>query len=130
LAVGLGATIALWLLLLVTLFLLGHRLAARDIARFVPDCALLLKRLLGDPRVPRRAKIALALLVPYLALPLDLVPDFIPVVGQIDDAILVAIAVAYVVRSTSSGLVRELWPGSERNLRILLTAAGRIWTSG
>ena len=80
--------------------------------------------------MPRRAKAVLVLLVPYLAFPFDLVPDFIPVVGQIDDALLIVIATAYVLRTASPELVRELWPGSERNLRILLTTAGRIWTSG
>jgi uncharacterized membrane protein YkvA (DUF1232 family) len=58
----------------------------------VPDCAVLFKRLLGDPRVPRRAKAALAVVVPYLAMPFDLIPDFIPVLGQLDDALLVAAA--------------------------------------
>jgi uncharacterized membrane protein YkvA (DUF1232 family) len=84
---------------------------------------VLFKRLLVDPRVPRRAKLAIALLVPYLALPFDLIPDFIPVAGQLDDAILVAAAVAYVVRATGRGVVEELWPGSERGLRVVLALA-------
>jgi uncharacterized membrane protein YkvA (DUF1232 family) len=81
---------------------------------------VLFKRLLADPRVPRRAKIALALLIPYLALPFDLVPDFIPVAGQLDDAILVAAAIAYVTRAAGRDVVEELWPGSERGLRVVL----------
>ena len=96
---------------------------ARDVARFIPDCIVLFKRLLGDSRVPRRAKVALALLVPYLALPFDLVPDFIPVAGQLDDAILVAAAVAYVVRRAGRQVVVELWPGSERGLHVVLALA-------
>jgi uncharacterized membrane protein YkvA (DUF1232 family) len=96
---------------------------AREIAAFVPDCAVLFKRLLGDPRVPRRAKLALALLVPYLAMPFDLVPDFIPVVGQLDDALLVAATMAYVVRTAGRDVVEELWPGTERGLRIVLALA-------
>jgi Uncharacterized conserved protein len=63
--------------------------------------------------VPRRAKVALVLLIPYLAMPFDLVPDFIPVAGQLDDAILVALVLAYVVRRAGRGVVEELWPGSE-----------------
>ncbi len=70
--------------------------------------------------MPRRAKAALGLLVLYLALPFDLVPDFIPVAGQLDDALLVAAVIAYVVRRTGRGLVEELWPGSERGLRVVL----------
>ncbi len=95
----------------------------RELAAFLPDCAVLIKRLLGDPRVPRRAKVALALLVPYLALPFDLIPDFIPVLGQLDDAVLVAAALAYAVRSAGREVVEELWPGSERGLRAVLGLA-------
>jgi uncharacterized membrane protein YkvA (DUF1232 family) len=93
------------------------------VARFIPDCLLLFKRLLRDPRVPRRAKLALALLVPYLALPFDLIPDFIPVAGQLDDAILVALAISYVVHKAGPEVVTELWPGSERGLRAVLALA-------
>jgi uncharacterized membrane protein YkvA (DUF1232 family) len=113
-------TLALWLTLIVALLLLGRRRDARDIARFIPDCIVLFRRLLGDRRVPRRAKVAVALLIPYLALPFDLVPDFIPVAGQLDDAILVAVALAYVVRRSGRPLIEELWPGSERALRVVL----------
>ena len=82
-----------------------------------------LRRLLGDERVPRRAKLALALLVPYLVMPIDLIPDVIPVLGQLDDALLVLAAVAYVVRVAGPDVVRELWPGSEDGLRAVLRAS-------
>ena len=95
---------------------------ARELAAFVPDCAVLFKRLLADPRVPRRAKAALWLVVPYLALPFDLIPDFIPVLGQLDDALVVVAAVGYVVRAAGRDVVEELWPGSNAGLRILLRA--------
>jgi len=81
---------------------------------------VLIKRLLGDPRVPRRAKVALALAVPYLAMPFDLVPDFVPVLGQLDDALLVAVVLAYVVRRAGREVVAELWPGSETGLAAVL----------
>jgi uncharacterized membrane protein YkvA (DUF1232 family) len=84
---------------------------------------VLLKRLLRDRRVPRRAKLVLALVIPYLASPIDLIPDFIPVLGQLDDALVVAFAVRYVARAAGREVVAELWPGSERGLRIVL--AGR-----
>ena len=102
------------------LFLLGRRRDARDVARFIPDCIVLFKRLLRDPRVPGRAKLAIGLLIPYLAMPFDLIPDFIPVAGQLDDAILVAATIAYVVRSAGREVIEELWPGSERALRVVL----------
>jgi len=110
-------------LLIALLVLLGRRSDAWDVARFIPDCVVLFKRLLGDPRVPRRAKVAVALLIPYLALPFDLVPDFIPVVGQLDDAILVAATIAYVVRRTGREVIEELWPGSDGGLRVILALA-------
>ncbi len=86
----------------------------------MPDCAVLFKRLLKDPRVPRRAKVALALVIPYLVMPFDLIPDFIPVVGQLDDALLVAAVFGYVARGAGRQVIEELWPGSERGLRIVL----------
>ena len=73
--------------------------------------------------MPRRAKAAVALLLLYLVMPFDLVPDFIPVAGQLDDAILVAAVLAYVARSTGRELIEELWPGSERGLRVVLSLA-------
>jgi uncharacterized membrane protein YkvA (DUF1232 family) len=119
-AVALTAAIALWLMLVGLLALSGRRREARELAAFVPDCAVLFKRLLGDRRVPRRVKVATALLLGYLLMPFDLVPDFIPVAGQLDDAILVAAVLAYAARSTGRELIEELWPGSERGLRVVL----------
>jgi uncharacterized membrane protein YkvA (DUF1232 family) len=90
----------------------------------VPDCAVLFKRLLRDPRVPRRAKVTLALVIPYLVLPFDLIPDFIPVLGQLDDALLVAVVFRRVARSAGPEVIEELWPGSERGLQMVLALAG------
>jgi uncharacterized membrane protein YkvA (DUF1232 family) len=89
----------------------------------VPDCAVLFKRLLRDPRVPRRAKAALAVAVPYLASPIDLIPDFIPVLGQLDDALLVIGVLGYAARCAGRDVVAELWPGSEAGLRVVLKLA-------
>lgn len=109
--------------MIAVLLALGRRHDARDVARFIPDCIVLFKRLLQDERVPSGAKVALALLVPYLALPFDIVPDFIPVAGQLDDAVLVAAVIAYVVRRSGREVVTELWPGSERGLSVVLALA-------
>lgn len=97
---------------------------ARELAAFLPDCLVLLKRLIGDPRVPRRSKLWLWLLVPYLASPIDLIPDFLPVIGQLDDAALVVLAVRSVVRGAGRDVVAELWPGSPAGLAVLLRVAG------
>lgn len=80
-------------------------------------------RLARDPRVPRRRKLLLPALVGYLALPFDLVPDFIPVAGQLDDAIVVALVLRSLVRSRGEPLVRELWPGPESTLALILRFA-------
>jgi uncharacterized membrane protein YkvA (DUF1232 family) len=94
-----------------------------ELLRFLPDCVVLFKRLLGDPRVPRRAKVALGLTLPYLAMPIDLIPDFIPVLGQLDDALLVATALRYVVRRAGRDVVAELWPGTDYGLKVVLAVS-------
>lgn len=109
-------------MLIAVLLLLGRRRDAQEVVRFIPDCIVLLKRLLGDDRVPLGAKLAVGLLLPYLVLPFDLIPDFIPIAGQIDDAILVALVIAYVGRRAGRQVIAELWPGSERGLQIILAA--------
>jgi uncharacterized membrane protein YkvA (DUF1232 family) len=80
----------------------------------------LVGRLLRDPRVPHRRKLSLGLLVGYLAFPFDVVPDVIPVAGQLDDAVLVALVLRGVLRGGGEPVVRELWPGPERSLELVL----------
>jgi uncharacterized membrane protein YkvA (DUF1232 family) len=123
------ALLALYAALVLGLVVAGRRAQARAVARFVPDCAVLFKRLAGDPRVSRARKVALVLLVGYLAMPIDLVPDFIPVAGQLDDAILVALVLRWVVRGGGEELIREHWPGPESSLMVLLRMAGLAGTT-
>ena len=73
--------------------------------------------------MPARAKLPIALLVPYLVSPVDVIPDFIPVLGQLDDAVLVALVLRRVVRVAGRDVVEDLWPGSERGLRAVLSLA-------
>jgi uncharacterized membrane protein YkvA (DUF1232 family) len=107
----------------VAMIVAGRRGVARDVVRFIPDCVALVRDLLRDPRVPRRHKRLLGLLVGYLALPFDIVPDFIPVAGHLDDALMVALALRVVLRG-SSELVREHWRGPESSLALVLRFAG------
>ncbi len=123
LAGGAVAVVA-WGLLVAALLLAGRRTDAHALARFVPDCLVLVRRLMADERVPRSRKLLLVALVGYLALPIDLIPDFIPVAGQLDDALIVALVLRVVLRSGGSALIRELWPGPERSLQLMLRAVG------
>ncbi len=116
---GAGIALGAYAAAVLALVALGRRADARALAGFIPDCVVLVRRLLSDPRVARRAKVALGLLIAYLLLPLDLVPDFIPVAGQLDDAILVALVLRWFLRAGGAGLVREHWPGPERTLGAL-----------
>jgi len=116
LAAGLLALYAAGVLGLVAL---GRGSDARALAGVIPDCVVLVRRLLRDSRVPRRIKVALWLLIAYLLLPIDLVPDMIPVAGQLDDAILVALVLRSFLRAGGAALVCEHWPGPERTLGAL-----------
>ena len=103
LAVSAISALVLYAGLVGGLLLVGRRGAARALGLFIPDCLVLLRRLLADDRVPTRRKLVLVALVGYLALPIDLVPDFIPIAGQLDDVIVAALALRYVLRSGESG---------------------------
>lgn len=124
LAAGVLVALGFYGVLLLALLLAGRRADAAALARFVPDCAVLFARLARDPRVPRRSKLLLLGLVADLAFPLDLVPDFVPVVGVADDAILVALALRFTLRRAGPALLREHWPGSEDSLRLVERLAG------
>lgn len=105
------------------LLIAGRREDARALAGFIPDCLMLFRRLLADQRVPRRRKLVLVAMIAYLAMPFDLVPDFIPVAGQLDDAILVAVVLRSVLRAGGPNLLREHWPGPASSLNAMLRLA-------
>ena len=119
-----GAALALYLGFVLALVAAGRREDARALAGFVPDCAVLFARLIRDHRVPRRSKVLLGLLVAYLAMPIDLVPDFVPIAGQLDDAILVALVLRRVLRVGGPALVKEHWPGPQASLALVMRLAG------
>ena len=118
-AIAAGVTLALYAALVVGLIIAGRRQDARALAGFIPDCIVLLQRLLKDPRVPRRQKLLLAALIGYLAMPIDLIPDFIPVAGQLDDAIIVALVLRTILRASGPQLLREHWPGPPASLNAI-----------
>jgi uncharacterized membrane protein YkvA (DUF1232 family) len=120
---SLGVVVAVWAAFVVWLVAAGRREDARAFATFIPDCIVLVTRLTRDSRVPRRRKVLLLGLLGYLALPFDLVPDFIPVAGQLDDALVVALVLRHFVRAGGEPLIRELWPGPGRSLDLVLRLA-------
>jgi uncharacterized membrane protein YkvA (DUF1232 family) len=92
---------------------------ARAVAGFIPDCAILFQRLLRDARVPADRKLLLAASIGYLAFPFDLIPDFIPVIGLLDDALVVALVLRSVLRAAGPELLAEHWPGPESSRRLV-----------
>ena len=119
LPVALGLMVASWALLV----LLARRLPPgllRDLAGFVPDCVTTVRRLRGDPRVPRRAKVVVALAGLWLLSPIDLVPEFLPVIGPLDDVVVVALALRYAARQVPREVLAAAWPGKPRLLERLL----------
>jgi uncharacterized membrane protein YkvA (DUF1232 family) len=108
-----------WALLL----LLARRLPPgllRDLASFVPDCVTTIRRLRADPRVPRRAKVAVAVAGLWLLCPIDLLPEFLPVIGPLDDVAVVALALRYAARQVPREVLAAAWPGEARLLERLL----------
>ena len=116
--------VGLYLVGVAALIAAGRREDARALAGFIPDCAVLLTRLARDRRVPRARRVALFIALAYLALPIDLVPDFLPGVGQLDDAVVVGLAIRFIVRGGGTELVHQAWPGPEASLTLVLRAAG------
>ena len=121
--ISVGLLLALYGALLGWLVFRGRRDDGRALLTLIPDCIILVSRLARDPRVTRRRKLLLLALVGYLALPFDLIPDFIPIAGQLDDAIIVALILRRFVRSGGEELIREFWPGPEQSLALILRFA-------
>jgi len=96
----------------------------RDALRLLPDLLRLLRRLAADRSLPRAVRVRLVLLLAYLVFPIDLVPDFVPILGYADDAVIVALVLRSVVRRAGEDALRRHWPGSAQGLDVLLQLAG------
>jgi uncharacterized membrane protein YkvA (DUF1232 family) len=108
-----------WLLLIV----LARRLppgVAKDLARFLPDCVTAMRVLRRDPRVPRRAKIAVVVAMLWVLSPIDLIPEFLPVIGPLDDIIAVAVLLRYAGRAVPRQVLLDAWPGDPHMMERLL----------
>ena len=126
LLIGAGTALVLaWLALFVALVLARPRGALlREALRLLPDVLRLIRRLAADPDLPRGVRIRLGALLAYLALPIDLIPDFIPVLGYADDAIIVTAVLRSVVRRAGAGAVRAHWPGTDDGFAALARLTG------
>jgi uncharacterized membrane protein YkvA (DUF1232 family) len=127
---SLGVVLAIYASFIAWLVIRGRREDAHAFATFIPDCIVLVTRLARDPRVPRRRKFLLIALVAYLGLPFDLVPDFIPVAGQLDDAIIVALVLRHFIRGGGEPMLSDLWPGPEQTLAVILRLARPVDLKG
>lgn len=110
-------------LIVVAFVIGGRREDARALGGFVPDCVVLFSRLVRDDRLSRRHKLLVAALIPYLAMPFDLIPDFVPLAGQLDDAVVVALVLRRVTRKNPE-LIKEHWPGPPSSLALILRLSG------
>jgi uncharacterized membrane protein YkvA (DUF1232 family) len=122
---SLAVSVAVYAAFVGVLLVAGRRTDARALAGFIPDCIVLVRRVLADGGVSRWHQLLLAGLLAYLAVPFDLVPDVIPVAGQLDDAILVALVLRAVLGSAGPGAVRRHWPGPDASLRVVLRLAAQ-----
>jgi len=124
LGVAAGMVVLSWAVLLVAARRLPPGLL-RDLAAFIPDCVTTVRRLRRDPRVPRSARVAIVVAGLWVLSPIDLIPEFIPVIGPLDDVVVVALALRYAARRVPPEVLRQAWPGEPRLLERLLGAPHR-----
>jgi uncharacterized membrane protein YkvA (DUF1232 family) len=117
------AVAAVYLVFVVALIVAGKRIAARELALLLPNLLLLFKDLLRDPAVPTGPKVALGIAAVWIASPIDLLPEFLPVIGPLDDAVVAALVLRYLVRRAGVEVVRRHWRGEPATLEIMLRAA-------
>ena len=119
LALGVGLWVCSWIVMV----LLASRLPKgllRDTAEFLPACVTCARRLRRNPAVPRRAKVALVVAILWVVSPIDLLPEFLPVIGPLDDVVAAVLLVRYAARSIPAEVLFAAWPADPRLLRRLL----------
>ena len=118
--VGLAVALAVWVVAMVALILAGRRTAARELATLLPNLLRLFKGLMKDPRVPRGSKVLLAVAIAWVVSPIDLVPEFLPVVGPLDDAVVAALVLRHVLKRAGRDVIAEHWHGDPATLDLIL----------
>jgi uncharacterized membrane protein YkvA (DUF1232 family) len=125
LLIALAIVVGVWLLAILVLVLLGRRSQARALAKLIPNLAVLFRGLLGDDRVPRSSKAWLGFALAWFLSPIDLIPEFIPVAGPLDDAIVAALVLRHVLRRTDRSVLADHWRGEPGTLDTILRFGGR-----
>jgi len=118
-----GVLVALWAVSCVVMMLFAHRLPPglmRQVAEFLPACVTTARKLRKDPAVPRRAKVALLVAIVWVVSPIDLLPEFLPVIGPLDDVVAVILLLRYAARSIPRQTLLDAWPTDPRLLERLL----------
>ena len=123
--VSLAVLAAFYCFVLLVLILLGRRTAAREVALLLPNVLVLFKGLVRDPRVPRGSKALLVLGAAWVASPIDLIPEFIPFLGPLDDAVVAALVLRHVLRTAGDDVIAEHWRGEPETLNRLLRFSAR-----
>jgi uncharacterized membrane protein YkvA (DUF1232 family) len=124
LLIGVLTLLAVWLIAVVVLLWMGRKTLARELITLLPNLLRLFRGLIGDPRVPRGSKALLVLGAVWLASPIDLIPEFVPGVGPIDDAVVAALVLRHLVKRAGPDVVRDHWQGDPRTIGLILRAAG------
>ena len=125
LLITLAVTVALWLLAIVALVALGRRSHARELASLIPNLVILFRGLLADPRVARSSKRWLWFALVWCLSPIDLIPEFIPIAGPLDDAIVAALVLRHVLRRTDRTVLIDHWHGDPATLDMIIRAGRR-----
>ena len=125
LLIALAITVAAYVAAIAALFVAGRRTAAKEFALLLPNLIVLFKRLGSDPRVPGGSKALLLLGVAWFASPIDLIPEFIPILGPLDDAVVAALILRHLLRTAGADVVTEHWRGDPATLERLLRLSAR-----
>ena len=126
LVVAVLAVAAVWIAFLVLLWVLRPKgTSLRELVAVVPDLLRLLRDLVGDRTTPLDVRIVIVVLVAWIVSPIDLIPEFIPVLGPADDVVVAVVALRYVRRRLGSAALSDRWPGSPEGFDVLARVIGR-----
>jgi uncharacterized membrane protein YkvA (DUF1232 family) len=116
----LGVAASVWLVVILALMVLGRRSQARELVALVPNLVVLFRGLIRDPRVPRSSKLWLWFAIAWVISPIDLIPEFVPVAGPLDDAIVASLVLRHVLRRTDRNVLSEHWRGDPATLDAIM----------